>query len=336
MGEWGKWWKKSRAERCKMQGFMFVKLLKECGKKKNLSEGMRLHDVILERSLLEKSPYIGNTLISMYAKCGVLPKARAVFDMLSVRDVISWNSVMAGYMDHDLAEEVMECLEQMILECIAPNAITFVCILKGCGILGAVGMGTKIYGEIASKGISDRNPFVGNALVNMYAKCGLLHKAQEVFNIIQVRDVVAWTIVIASYAENDLYEEALASLEQMQFEGISPNAFTYVSILKACGMIGGATKGKELHARIAKEIVLEKNNILGTALVDMYAKCGMVSKAHRVFDELPVRDVVSWTALVAGYTQHGLGEEALQCFQQMNCEGVSPNAVTLSCIRMCK
>ena len=122
----------------------------------------------------------------------------------------------------------------------------------------------------------------------------------------------------------------------MQLEGVTPNAVTFVGILKACGMIGGATKGKELHARIAKEIVLEKNNILGTALVDMYAKCGMVSKAHRVFDELPVRDVASWTALVAGYIQHGLEEEALQCFQQMNCEGVSPNKVTLSCIHMCK
>ena len=147
---------------------------------------------------------------------------------------------------------------------------------------------------------------------------------------------MSFCIFDAGCVQHGYGREALSHLDRMHLEGFVPNDVTFVSILKACGMIGGATKGKELHARIAKEIVLEKNNILGTALVDMYAKCGMVSKAHRVFDALPVRDVVSWTALVAGYTQHGLGEEALQCFQQMNCEGVSPNAVTLSCIRMCK
>ena len=236
---------------------MFVKLLKECGKKKNLSEGMRLHDVILEKSLLEKSPYIGNTLIRMYAKCGVLPKARAVFDMLSVRDVISWNTLIAVYANSDQCEEALNCYEKMQREGLIPDAVTFICVLKACGSVGAVGNGKQIHNQIISMGLIEKDIVLGTALVDMYAKCGMLVKAEQVIEQLPIRNVISWSSLIAGYAQQGQGHQAVNCYEWMQSEGLCPNVVTFICILKACGSTGAIDKGKQIH-----EIIKQKNNNL--------------------------------------------------------------------------
>eukprot|EP00250_Pteridium_aquilinum_P032060 c44900_g1_i1 orf=1-327(+) len=108
----------------------------------------------------------------------------------------------------------------------------------------------------------------------MYAKCGLLKRAQEVFDSLLARDVVTWTALIAGFAKNEHGKEALKCFDHMQDEGVCPNAVTYVCCLKACGSIKALDKGREIHAKIEKEGLLGTNLALGNALVDMYVKCG--------------------------------------------------------------
>ncbi|KAI5069848.1 hypothetical protein GOP47_0016149 [Adiantum capillus-veneris] len=179
-------------------------------------------------------------------------------------------------------------------------------------------------------GFQEKDVVLGTTLVDMYAKCGALAKAAQVLSELPARNVVSWNALITGYAQQGQGEEALECFERMQHEGFPPNDVTFICILKACGSIGAADKGQQIHNQIKREGFLVKDVAVGNALVDMYAKCGALSKAARVLDELPIRDVVSWSALIAGYAQQAQGVEALNCLERMQCEGLSPNAVTLA------
>ena len=300
--------------------------------KQDLHTGSLIHAHILERGLLNKDISLGNALLGMYVKCGALAKAQDIFDELPARDVVTWNSLITGYAQHGLGHEALSCLQRMQDEGISPNTITFICILKSCGSIGAAEKGAEIHAEVSRQGLLDNNNVLCTALIDMYAKCGALAKAQGVFDTIQARDVVMWNSLIARYAQHGLGDEALSCFKRMRDEGPPPNRATFISVLKACGSIGAAQMGQEIHAEIGKQGLLEKDIVLGTALVDMYAKCGMLEKAQGVFDKLPAHNVVTWNALISGYTQHGLGDEALTCFSQMQQKGLSPNTVTFLCI----
>ena len=216
-----------------------------------------------------------------------------------------------------MAEEAIICFQQMQLEGFSPNGTTFVCILKGCGILGAVGMGTKIYGEIASKGISDRNPFVGNALVNMYAKCGLLHKAQEVFNIIQVRDVVAWTALITGYVQLGDNLNVFHIFDTMKVEGIKPDCVTYLSILSACSHMGLVDMGHIYFNFMVEEYSVGPALEHYTCIIDLLGRTGNVDCALDTLKKMHYpADVVLWHAVLDASRKLGHLELARMVYEQ--------------------
>ncbi|KAI5081303.1 hypothetical protein GOP47_0004486 [Adiantum capillus-veneris] len=141
-----------------------------------------------------------------------------------------------------------------------------------------------------------------------------------------------WTALIAGHARHGQVHEALGCFHRLRSEGLSPDAVTYACALKACGIIQDVDLGKQIHDEIASQRSLEKNVVLGNALVYVYANCGVFWKPQQVLEELPNRDVISWTALIAVYAQQGQGQEALNCFHCMRSEGFFPDAVTYACI----
>jgi hypothetical protein len=218
-------------------------------------------------------------------------------------------------------------------EGISPDSVTLASILKACSSMRAIERGEEIHMEL----IMDRFPsettniVLGTALVDMYAKCGKLSKAQDVFDSLPVRDAVSWTALIDGYAQHGLFgAHALICSGKMQDEGTAPNAITFASMLKACGCIGSLQKGEQIHAQVSIQGLVEKDIVLGNALVDMYAKCGALVKAQEVFDTLPVRDTIAWTALITGYARYGFSAIALSCVDKMrHMEGRYPDALTL-------
>ncbi|MCO5580162.1 hypothetical protein L7F22_034029 [Adiantum nelumboides] len=283
----------------------YLSILKACASIGAINEGKHVHDEILKQGLLEHDIVLGNALVDMYAKCGALPQARGVLKKLPFRDVVSWSALIAGYAQHGQGQQALECFEQMQQEGVPPDIVTYVCILKSCALIGALDMGKQIHDEISRWGLLEHNISLGGALVDMYAKCGALPQAQSVLEKLPWRDVVLWTALIAGYAQKGQGQFALECYEQMQREGVSPNSVTYVSILKACAVIGAIDKGKQIHDEISRLRLLEHDIVLGSALVDMYAKCGALPQAQNVLEKLPFRDVVLWNALVAGYAQEG-------------------------------
>jgi pentatricopeptide repeat protein len=318
------------------QDFDIVAVLKACAQKKDLCEGSRIHAYLMKKGLLENSPYLATALISMYAKCRAFPKAQKVLENLPTRDVIVWNALISGYAHEGQIYEALKCFEMMHNEGISPDTITFICILKACGKTKDVGTGIRIHAQIVSESFLIKDTVLGNTLVDMYVKCGLLNKAQEVLEELPVRDVVTWNILIAGYVQSQQCNKAMIIYEHLHGEGIYPDSITYILILKTCSSIGLLAKGEEIHEKVMQRRLLENDIVLGTALVDMYAKCGMLEKAHGVLEGLFARDSICWNALIIGYAQQGLDQNALNCFQQMQNEGLSPNGVTyLAILKAC-
>ena len=213
-------------------------------------------------------------------------------------------------------------------EGVFPNPVSFLCALKACGIVRDIEQCEEIHAEISRQGLLRTNVQLGSTLLDVYAKLGFLDKAQDVFEMLPVKDVVSWTSLIGGYADHGYGEEALNFLEEMKYTGILPNAATFVCSLKACGAIGSSSKGQEIHLEVCRQKLLSKNIRVGNALVDMYAKCGLLSEAQKVFNKIPDRNIITWTSLIAGYAQIRETSDVCIILKEMIELGVFPNLVT--------
>lgn len=316
--------------------YSIVELLKACTELKDVDTGSDLHAHVAKVGLFKEDIFVGSRLVDMYTKCGSLVKAQQAFNDFRVRDVVLWTAIIAGYVEYGQIEGALDCFEQMQLDGITPNAVTLIFCLKACGGLGAIDKAQEIHEEIERRGLLVRDVTVGNALIDTYAKCGRFALAKEVLYKIQDRNVVTWTSLMTGFIEHGLGQEGLDCLGKLQIEGVVPDGAAYVCCLKACGVLGCITRGKELHAEIEGQRLLVGNAYVGTTLVDMYATCGLLGNAQEVLDKLPCRSVASWNALISGYIEHERSKDALECFEQMQLEGISPDLVTyIGCLRAC-
>lgn len=168
-----------------------------------------------------------------------------------------------------------------------------------------------------------------------YFKCGRVETARNIFSTMAKNNVEAWNVMISGHVSAGYYLEALAIYNDMKLAGIKPDAITLTSALVSCSQLGALEHGKEIHKCII-DCKLESNEIVMGSLLDMYAKCGAVSEAFEVFDELPERDLVSWATMIAAYGSHGEAFEALKLFNGMRHSNVKPDRVAfLAVISAC-
>jgi pentatricopeptide repeat protein len=169
---------------------------------------------------------------------------------------------------------------------------------------------------------------VGNTLIDMYTKCGCLNDAHKVFFDLPDRDVVSWGTIISGYQQlEDDFAAPLIPFEMMQEENVEPDLVIILSILKSCSSIGALNCGRLLHDHVIRN-GLESDFGVGNTLVDMYVNCGSLREGEVMFDRLANRNVVSWNAMIGGYAQHGYGELALQWFESMRLQSITPTYYT--------
>lgn len=311
----------------------FVGILQECRNTRNLAYARKVHVHACDKGM-EAQSELGNYLVPMFVECGSMLDAHRVFNRMSHQNEFSWTSLIQGYTECEEFQLSFDLFQKMQEGSVCSSNYTFLYLLKACARLKCLEKGWEIHNEIVKESY-ERDLFVGNTLVDMYGKCGSLVEAQEVFNQLLHRNIVTWNTLITSYTELGFGVEALNCLEQMQLEGISPSEVTLFGCLKACSIVGAVSKGREIHAESVKE-GYETDPLVCNTLVDLYGKCGLLVEARKVFDDLPVQDVVSWTALIAGYVEHGHGKEALSCLEQMRFKNMSPDAFTYACsLRAC-
>jgi len=169
------------------------------------------------------------------------------------------------------------------------------------------------------------------AVINGYVKVGRIEDARQLFDKMPERNVVSWSAMIAGYAQMGFLKEALELFSEMQACGFRPNHASIVGALTACASLGALDQGRWVHAYVDRN-QLELDAKLGTALVDMYAKCGCIEMACRVFEDMPCKDVFTFTVLISGLSNHGMSGRAIELFRLMQSEGVNPNGVTFICV----
>eukprot|EP01018_Ginkgo_biloba_P030319 Gb_23085 [translate_table: standard] len=304
----------------------YAPLLHACADARALAEGKQVHAHMLLTGI-NQSGILWTRLVNMYAVCGSFGDAQRVLNKIPKLNVFCFNAMIRSYVEHGQCEEALKLYYHMPRAGVQPDNYTFPYVIKACTELLDLQQGIEIHDCIIGKGF-ESNVFVGNALLDMYCKCGYIEDADQVFDEMPERDVVSWTTLIAGYVQNRQANEALKLFRQMQWGDVKPNSVTIASVLPACALLAALQQGKEIHDYVLKR-GFESDVFVGSALVDMYAKCGRIEFARHVFDKMPQRNVVSWNGMIAGYTQNGHAEEAVELFHQMQLSGIKPNSIAI-------
>ncbi|KDP43044.1 hypothetical protein JCGZ_25230 [Jatropha curcas] len=286
--------------------------------------GLLVHAEAIKQGL-DSNVYVGSSLISMYAKCKKIEAAKKVFDALDERNVVLWNAMLGGYAQTGCANEVLELFFNMKSCGFRPDEFTYTSILSACACLGYLDGGRQLHSLIIKNKFA-LNLFVGNALIDMYAKSGVLDDARQQFELMRNRDNVSWNAIIVGYVQEEDEVEAFLMFQKMHLLRILPDEVSMSSILSACANIRGLEQGKQIHC-LSVKTGLETSLYAGSSLIDMYAKCGAVSSAHKILACMTERSVVSMNALIAGYASINL-QEATILFKEMQAKELNPSEIT--------
>lgn len=270
--------------------YTHVSVLNACAQLLDLRKGKQIHGRIVTRNL-GGNVFIWNALTDMYAKCGEIDKARWLFDRLTHKNVVSWNLMISAYLKNGQSKKSVDLFHEMRALGLKPDQVTV------SNIIGA------------------------------YFESGFIDKAGMIFSEIKERDKVCWTTMIVGYAQNGKEEDALMLFNEMLLSNVRPDGYTISSVVSSCAKLAYLFHGQAVHGK-ALVMGVDEGLLVGSALVDMYCKCGVTADAWIVFNTMPTRNVVSWNAMIRGYAQNGQDLEALALYENMLQEDTRPDNVT--------
>lgn len=306
----------------------YSSVLELCASKKALSHGQQVHAHTIKSLPVCESVFLSTRLLFMYGKCGSLSSAEKIFDRMSGRTIFTWNAMIGAYVSNEEPFGALNLYSEMRASGVPLDSCTFPCILKACGTLNNLCCGTEIHG-LAVKWGYDSIVFVANSLIAMYAKCGDLEGARQLFvGMTGKDDIVSWNSIISAYAANGQSVEALERFREMQKVGLAMNTYSFVAALQACDDSVVVKLGMEIHAAILRASH-DIDVYLANALITMYARCGKMIEAARIFCAMKNKDYISWNTLLSGFVQNGLYEEALKFFHYMRDSGIKTDQVSL-------
>ncbi|XP_019259555.1 PREDICTED: pentatricopeptide repeat-containing protein At3g02330 [Nicotiana attenuata] len=304
-----------------------------CAVFKGHLEGMQLHGVAC------KTPFcsnvcVANAIMDMYGKCKAPREARRLFDEMEKRDAVSWNAIIAAHEQNGHEDETLTLFFRMLQARMEPDEFTYGSVLKACAARQDLNIGMVIHNRIIKSGMG-LECFIGSAVIDMYCKCEKVEEAEKLHERMEEQTIVSWNAIISGFSLRKQSEESQKFFSKMLEEGIKPDNFTYATVLDTCANLATVGLGKQIHAQIIKQ-ELQSDVFITSTLVDMYSKCGNMQDSRLMFEKAPKKDFVTWNAMVCGYAQHGLGDEALQIFEKMQLEDVRPNHATfLAVLRAC-
>ncbi|XP_038701549.1 pentatricopeptide repeat-containing protein At5g66520-like [Tripterygium wilfordii] len=308
-------------------------------------------------------PYAAGKVVAFCAihDGGDLSHAFQLFLRLPHRTAFIWNTIIRGFSEKNQPTMAISLYREMLESGFLPNNYTFSFILRACAELSDLILGFSFHAQAIRLGW-EQYDFVQNGLIHLYATCDSVDLARKLFDVSSNRDVITWTALINGYVKADridtaremfdqmpekntvswsamingyvqvgLFEEALELFNVMQISGFRPSHSSIVGGLTACASLGTLDQGRWIHAYVDRN-GLELDRVLGTALIEMYAKCGWIDTACRVFNKMPKRDVFAFTSLISGLANHGQSARAIKLFARMDNEGVRPNEVTFICV----
>ncbi|GMP33421.1 hypothetical protein CsSME_00006746 [Camellia sinensis var. sinensis] len=345
-----------------LQQYLFS-LLQTSNTVKNLTQ---IHTQILINGLSQKN-FILVKLIYLYISSGYISNAQRIFQQIENPSTTVWNQILRSHARSETPCKSIELYNRMQRTQALPDGFTYSFVISACSRSGLLREGEQIHGKVISNGFCS-NVFVQTNLVNLYAKAGEkvgvanacrvfdemsernvvtwnsllagylrskdIDKAQRIFGEMPERNVISWTTMVAGCAQNGRSKQALFLFREMMREKIELDQVSMVAALSACAELGNLKLGKWIHSYVGATFCFRNQPVLvslNNALIHMYASCGVVEEAYRVFLEMPRRTSISWTSMITGFAKQGRGEEALRVFHWMQCSGASearPDAIT--------
>ncbi|KAH7864576.1 hypothetical protein Vadar_031172 [Vaccinium darrowii] len=298
--------------------------------------------------------FVQTKLLQMYGRCGCLNDATQLFDTMPVRNLHSWAAILSLYVGHGFFEEAFLLYEELLFGDVGLEFFVFPVVLKICNGLGRGELGRQLHGFV----IKNRfvcNIYVGNALIDVYGKCGSLNDAKKVFDGIPERDCVSWNSIVSACTSNGMVYEALEYLKRMsdesapnlitwsavigglsqnrydkeaievmykmQADGFEPNAQMLASVLPACARLEKLSLGKEIHGYITRHGIMS-NPIVINGLLDVYRRCAnMVKELFIQMKQGIGNDIISWNSMISGYVDNSMFHKALSMYKELLMEG---------------
>ncbi|KAK9285330.1 hypothetical protein L1049_024521 [Liquidambar formosana] len=319
---------------------------------KTIDHILQLHAALIRHGH-ELNPILNFKLQRSYSTLGRLDYSISLFGQTHNPNVFFWTAIIHGHALRGLHNQALDFYVQMLTHGIEPNAFTFSSILKSCPLEPGkalhshalkLGLDSDLYvrtglvdvyargGDVMSaQQLFDTMPEKSlvslTAMITCYAKHGDLDGARLVFDGMEERDVVCWNVMIDGYAQHGRPNKALVLFQQMLAAKVKPNEVTVLSVLSACGQLGALESGRWVHSYIENNRI-QFNVHVGTALVDMYSKCGSLDDARLVFNKINDKDVIAWNSMIVGFAMHGFSQHALQLFSEMCRLGFRPTDIT--------
>ena len=319
------------------------KIVSACGHARNLRYGKAIHEFITKNNIVV-DPHLQSALVTMYASCGSIDfaqelfnkmstknlivstamvfaysklgkveDARMIFNQLVKKDLVCWSAMISGYAESDRPQEALKLFNEMQVLGINPDQVTMLSVISACAHLGALDQAKWIHLYVDKNGFGGALP-INNALIDMYAKCGCLERARQVFEKMPRKDVISWTSMISAFAMHGNGNDALSFFYQMQDEKIEPNGVTFVGVLYACSHAGLVEEGHRIFSSMINEHNITPKQEHYGCMVDLLGRANLLREALELIETMPFApNVVIWGSLMAACRIHGeteLGEFA--------------------------
>ncbi|KAK6159668.1 hypothetical protein DH2020_003049 [Rehmannia glutinosa] len=326
----------------RMQGiwpdnYTYPFVFKAVGGLRVVLEGEKIHGFVLKTGVLYDC-YVSNSVLDIYGELRCVESLSKLFDEMPMRDLISWNVLISGFVKNTRFEDAVRVYRAMRQEArVQPGEATVMSTLSACTALKSLDLGQEIHEYVSTQ--LGFTTIVRNALLDMYAKCGYSDVARGIFDAMPeknaralferspVSDLVLWTTMINGYVQFNKVDEAMTLFRYMQMDGVKPDKYTLVALLTGCAQLGALEQGEWIHAYL-DENRIPIDAVVGTALIEMYAKCGCLEKSINIFYQLNQKDTASWTSIICALAMNGNTSRALQLFSEMIQVGVRPDDIT--------
>ncbi|XP_076924336.1 pentatricopeptide repeat-containing protein At3g29230-like [Bidens hawaiensis] len=298
--------------------FTIPMVLKCCVKLSALRDGEKVH-CLVEKLGFKSNPFVGTTLVDMYATGDNVGNACKVFNEIKLRNVVTWTSMIRGYIkcnDVERARQLFDLTPER-------DVVMWNIMVSGYIECGDMSAARKLFDVMP-----DRDLMSWNTLLNGYANNGDMDGCKKLFDEMGNKNFFSWNALINGYAHNNRFIDVLVTFKVMLNESnVKPNDATFVSVLSACSKLGALELGKWVHL-YAVNNGYKDNNYVCNSLIDMYAKCGVITSAVDVFNAMNNKDLISWNTVINGLAMHGHGPDALRIFYEMKSCKQRPDGVT--------
>ncbi|KAL6899786.1 hypothetical protein ACP4OV_006444 [Aristida adscensionis] len=280
------------------------------------------------KSGLDADLLVANSVITVLVRGDQVDAARLLFDCVESKSVVTWSAMATGYLQMGHYAKVFDLFSVMRRTEQTMDSVVLLNLVAAAALFGNLLVAKGVHALVIKGGFGCHDDLAAS-LVNLYAKCGDLLSAREIFDSVRCGNVVLWTSMLKGYVECGCPDKALALFDSMLLANVEPNKATVLAVLSAIANLGSANSGEKV-AELVVAMELKSDLQVSTGLIDMYCKCGNIELARKIFDGITNRDLAIWSAMINGCAYNGEGTEAVALFNEMQNEGLQPDAIVFT------